>query len=146
MYGYIVHMWCNDMFNPLFFQGIFFIDYLVLWALKIMVMLIMIILCTCVASSLLIYLIGCWQSPSLTLVNEMRLLLGPQCLVAMVWVRFISRCLAMPCVSWLFSSALSPHTVWSIMRLRLGKGGCQSMSIFYLPPQRSYHGAWLMCW
>lgn len=71
-----------------------------------MIMTIMTIPCTCVASSL-IYLISCWQSPPLTLVNEMRLLLGPQCLVAMVWIRFISCCLAIPRVSWLFF--LSPR-------------------------------------
>lgn len=142
MYVYIVYMLHNDVFNPIFFQRFFFIDYLILRALKIIMMLIMIIPCTCIVSTLLIYLIGCWQSPPLTLVNEMRLLLGPQCLVAMVWVRFISCCLAISRVSWLFSSALSPHTVWSIMRLRLGKGGWQFPSTFYLPPQCSYHVAW----
>lgn len=67
-----------------------------------------IIPCTCVAGSLLIYLIGCWQSPPLTLVNEMRLWLGLQCLVAMVWIRFMSCCLAIPRVSWLsFLSTLA---------------------------------------
>ena len=99
------------MINPIFFQGIVFIDYLVSCALKIITMMMMMIIpCTCIASSLLIYLISCWQSPPLTLVNEMRLLLGPQCLVAMVWVRFISCCLAIPRVSWLFFlSTLTTH-------------------------------------
>lgn len=57
---------------------------------------------TCGAGRLLVYLICCWQSPPLTLVNEMKLLPGLQCLVAMVWIRFISCCLAIPRVSWLF--------------------------------------------
>lgn len=64
-------------------------------------MMAMAIPCT-LGASLLIYLICCWQSPPLTLVNEMKLLLGLQCLVAMVWIRFISCCLAIPRVSWLF--------------------------------------------
>lgn len=103
-------MWHSDVINPIFFQGIVFIDYLVSCALKIITMMMMIIPCTCIASSLLIYLISCWQSPPLTLVNEMRLLLGLQCLVAMVWVRFISCCLAIPRVSWLFFlSTLTTH-------------------------------------
>lgn len=105
-----VYMWHNDVFNPIFFQGIIFIDYLILYALKIMMMM-KIIPCTCIAGSLLIYLISCWQSPPLTLVNEMRLLLGLQHLVAMVWVHFISCCLAIPRVSWLFSPQLSHHTL-----------------------------------
>lgn len=81
---------------------------------------------------LVIYLIRCWQSPPLTLVNEMRLLLGPQCLVAMVWVRFISCCLAIPRVSWLFF--LRTHTTRCLKYNETGwakeDGGPQALSIF----------------